>query len=84
VARLVVERQSLRSRSTSGRVLFSDSSGGSRPARVRVAGPCGPAQNTPENRPAGWKEQGNRWDRYHYVRVAVIVAAFALLAAAQA
>ena len=37
---------------------------------------------TPENRPADWKEQSNRWDRYHYVRVAVIIAAFALLAAA--
>ncbi|MFE7097873.1 anthrone oxygenase family protein [Streptomyces erythrochromogenes] len=37
---------------------------------------------TPENRPADWKEQMNRWDRYHYVRVAVIIAAFALLAAA--
>lgn len=37
---------------------------------------------TPENRPADWKEQANRWDRLHYVRVAVIVAAFALLAAA--
>ncbi|WP_427919796.1 anthrone oxygenase family protein [Streptomyces sp. cg40] len=37
---------------------------------------------TPENRPADWKEQLNRWDRYHYVRVAVIIAAFALLAAA--
>ncbi|MFJ4600845.1 MULTISPECIES: DUF1772 domain-containing protein [Streptomyces] len=37
---------------------------------------------TPENRPADWKEQMNRWDRYHYVRVAVIVAAFALLVAA--
>ncbi|MFJ6522925.1 anthrone oxygenase family protein [Streptomyces filamentosus] len=36
---------------------------------------------TPENRPADWKEQMNRWDRYHYVRVAVIVAAFAFLAA---
>lgn len=31
---------------------------------------------TAENRPADWKEQGDRWDRYHYVRVAVIVAAF--------
>jgi uncharacterized membrane protein len=39
---------------------------------------------TPENRPEDWKEQGNRWDRYHYVRVAVIIAAFALLAAALA
>ncbi|MER5861727.1 DUF1772 domain-containing protein [Kitasatospora sp. NPDC002040] len=37
---------------------------------------------TPENRPADWKEQMNRWDRFHYLRVAVIVAAFALLAAA--
>ncbi|MFD9080595.1 anthrone oxygenase family protein [Streptomyces erythrochromogenes] len=39
---------------------------------------------TPENRPADWKEQMNRWERYHYVRVAVIIAAFALLAAALA
>ncbi|MGW6306168.1 anthrone oxygenase family protein [Streptomyces niveus] len=37
---------------------------------------------TPDNRPADWKQQMNRWDRLHYVRVAVIVAAFALLAAA--
>ncbi|MFF4168754.1 anthrone oxygenase family protein [Streptomyces sp. NPDC001744] len=37
---------------------------------------------TPGNRPADWKEQMNRWDRYHYVRVAVIVAAFALLVTA--
>ncbi|MDI9835148.1 DUF1772 domain-containing protein [Streptomyces sp. KAU_LT] len=34
---------------------------------------------TPENRPEDWKEQMNRWDRYHYVRVAVIIAAFTLL-----
>ncbi|RKN46682.1 DUF1772 domain-containing protein [Streptomyces hoynatensis] len=39
---------------------------------------------TPENRPEDWKEQMNRWDRRHYVRVAVILAAFALLAAALA
>ncbi|MFE6037652.1 anthrone oxygenase family protein [Streptomyces sp. NPDC056452] len=39
---------------------------------------------TPENRPADWKQQMNRWDRFHYVRVAVIVAAFALLVAALA
>jgi uncharacterized membrane protein len=39
---------------------------------------------TPENRPADWKAQMNRWDRFHYVRVAVIIAAFALLAAALA
>src|SRR3954468_19124455 len=39
---------------------------------------------TPENRPEDWKEQMNRWDRFHYVRVAVIIAAFALLTAALA
>lgn len=39
---------------------------------------------TPENRPADWKEQMNRWDRWHYVRVALLIAAFALLAAAPA
>ncbi|WOX22350.1 DUF1772 domain-containing protein [Streptomyces solicathayae] len=37
---------------------------------------------TPENRPADWKEQMNRWDRYHYVRVAVIIGAFTLLVTA--
>ncbi|MFJ4870679.1 anthrone oxygenase family protein [Streptomyces sp. NPDC088757] len=37
---------------------------------------------TPENRPADWKEQEKRWDGYHYARVAVIVAAFALLVTA--
>ncbi|WP_329042627.1 DUF1772 domain-containing protein [Streptomyces sp. NBC_00178] len=37
---------------------------------------------TPENRPADWKEQMSRWDRYHYVRVGVIVAAFAFLVTA--
>ncbi|ANN18157.1 hypothetical protein SD37_22590 [Amycolatopsis orientalis] len=39
---------------------------------------------TPENRPADWKQQMNRWDRFHYGRVAVIIAAFALLVAARA
>ncbi|MEU6214695.1 DUF1772 domain-containing protein [Streptomyces sp. NPDC047023] len=39
---------------------------------------------TPENRPADWKEQTKRWERYHYVRVAAIIAAFTLLAAALA
>jgi uncharacterized membrane protein len=39
---------------------------------------------TPENRPEDWKEQANRWDRFHYVRVAVIIAAFAMLVAALA
>lgn len=37
---------------------------------------------TPDNRPADWKQQMNRWDRFHYVRVAVLIAAFALLVAA--
>jgi uncharacterized membrane protein len=37
---------------------------------------------TPDHRPADWKEQMNRWDRFHYVRVAVIIAAFALLVVA--
>ncbi|WP_406187201.1 anthrone oxygenase family protein [Streptomyces sp. NBC_01006] len=37
---------------------------------------------TPENRPADWKEQMNRWDRYHHIRVAVIIAAFTLLVTA--
>jgi uncharacterized membrane protein len=39
---------------------------------------------TPENRPADWRQQLHRWGRYHYVRVAVIIAAFALLTAALA
>lgn len=34
---------------------------------------------TPENRPADWKEQLDRWSRFHYVRVADLVAAFTLL-----
>ncbi|MEW2287518.1 DUF1772 domain-containing protein [Streptomyces sp. NPDC047841] len=37
---------------------------------------------TPENRPADWKQQLNRWQSWHYVRVAVIVAAFTLLVCA--
>ncbi|MEU0074446.1 DUF1772 domain-containing protein [Streptomyces sp. NPDC006332] len=37
---------------------------------------------TPESRPADWKEQLNRWERFHYVRVAVIIAAFTLLVTA--
>ncbi|WP_309033002.1 DUF1772 domain-containing protein [Streptomyces alfalfae] len=39
---------------------------------------------TPEDRPEDWKKQMNRWDRFHYVRVAVIIAAFTLLVAAPA
>ncbi|MFE4052877.1 anthrone oxygenase family protein [Streptomyces sp. YIM B13518] len=37
---------------------------------------------TPENRPADWKEQLDRWNRWHYVRVAVVIAAFTLLVTA--
>ena len=37
---------------------------------------------TPDDRPADWKQQMNRWDRFHFVRVAVIIAAFAVLVAA--
>ncbi|MFJ9691882.1 anthrone oxygenase family protein [Kitasatospora sp. NPDC101183] len=37
---------------------------------------------TPENRPADWREQSARWDRYHYARVAVLIAAFTLLVTA--
>lgn len=37
---------------------------------------------TPGNRPQDWKRQMTRWERWHYVRVAVILAAFSLLAAA--
>ena len=37
---------------------------------------------TPDNRPADWKQQLARWERYHYVRLAVILAAFALLVTA--
>ena len=37
---------------------------------------------TPENRPADWQQQLRRWERFHYLRVVVIVAAFTLLTAA--
>jgi uncharacterized membrane protein len=33
---------------------------------------------TAEDHPADWREQHQRWDRLHYARVAVIVAAFVL------
>ncbi|WP_329621825.1 DUF1772 domain-containing protein [Streptomyces sp. NBC_01255] len=39
---------------------------------------------TPDNRPADWKQQLHRWERFHYARVAVIIAAFTLLVAALA
>ncbi len=38
---------------------------------------------TPENRPADWRKQLARWARYHYGRLALIAAAFALLAVAR-
>lgn len=37
---------------------------------------------TAEGRPADWKQQADRWDRFHYVRVGIIVLAFALFAVA--
>lgn len=37
---------------------------------------------TPDNRPADWKQQTNRWDRLHQIRVGIITAAFALLVTA--
>jgi uncharacterized membrane protein len=39
-------------------------------------------QRTHHNVPADWKQQLGRWDRLHYVRVGVIVAAFVLLVVA--
>jgi uncharacterized membrane protein len=33
---------------------------------------------TADHHPADWREQQQRWDRLHYARVAIIVAAFAL------
>ncbi|MFE2533602.1 anthrone oxygenase family protein [Streptomyces sp. NPDC059371] len=39
---------------------------------------------TTDGLPADWKQQMNHWDRFHYVRVAIIIAAFTLLAAALA
>ena len=37
---------------------------------------------TAESHPDDWREQQQRWDRLHYARVAIIVAAFTLVAAA--
>ncbi|MFI8347481.1 anthrone oxygenase family protein [Streptomyces sp. NPDC085596] len=39
---------------------------------------------TTENLPEDWKEQMSRWDGFHYVRIAVIITAFALLVSALA
>lgn len=39
---------------------------------------------TPDDHPADWREQQQRWDRLHYVRVAIIVTAFVLIAAGTA
>ncbi|MCD4533165.1 DUF1772 domain-containing protein [Nocardioides sp. cx-169] len=35
---------------------------------------------TPGNAPADWRDQVQRWDRLHYLRVAIITAGFASLA----
>lgn len=37
---------------------------------------------TAESHPDDWREQQQRWDRLHYARVAIIVAAFTLVAVA--
>ncbi len=37
---------------------------------------------TAETHPDDWREQQQRWDRLHYARVAIIVAAFVLVAVA--
>jgi len=37
---------------------------------------------TAESHPDDWREQQQRWDRLHYARVAIIVAAFVLVAVA--
>lgn len=37
---------------------------------------------TPESHPVDWREQRRRWERLHYTRVAVVVAAFVLIAIA--
>lgn len=37
---------------------------------------------TVEDHPEDWREQFRRWDRLHYVRLAIILAAFVLIAVA--
>ena len=37
---------------------------------------------TADDHPEDWREQYQRWDRLHYLRVAIIVAAFALITVA--
>ncbi|HEX4833188.1 MAG TPA: DUF1772 domain-containing protein [Trebonia sp.] len=39
---------------------------------------------TADHHPADWREQEQRWDRLHYARVAVIIAAFVLILVAGA
>jgi uncharacterized membrane protein len=39
---------------------------------------------TADHHPADWREQHQRWDRWHYARVAVIVAGFVLILVAGA
>ncbi|WP_264030809.1 DUF1772 domain-containing protein [Cellulosimicrobium sp. SH8] len=39
---------------------------------------------TPETAPADWREQMARWDRYHLVRIVLLVVALTLLAVAVA
>jgi len=42
------------------------------------------AKWTPETAPDDWREQSRRWDVLHYLRVAIILAAFVLAAVALA
>lgn len=37
---------------------------------------------TADDHPADWREQHQRWDRMHYARVTIIVAAFVMIAVA--
>jgi hypothetical protein len=39
---------------------------------------------TAEDHPADWREQQQRWDRLHYLRVAILIAAFVLALVAAA
>ena len=39
---------------------------------------------TADDHPADWREQQQRWDRLHYLRVAILIAAFVLALVAAA
>ena len=48
------------------------------PVRLNLLIRIDPAKWTADHHPADWREQLQRWDRLHYPRVAIIVAAFVL------